>query len=192
MSSAYNQFNYPSPVSSDVCANTPVSPTQSIASSLIIGHASSTIYVCSKSNTLCEMPVRQLFSADGRLFLEYKPGHNVVFVDNQISPGPSIQQALQQTVGTRRRRLPLLKREKRGTGMPKKPNNAFIRYRCRNLQNMRQTHPNASQTELSRIIAECWHNESPELKECLQAEYRSDLCRYHSQIRLFQSLPFNP
>ncbi|KAJ2733668.1 hypothetical protein IW152_002941, partial [Coemansia sp. BCRC 34962] len=48
-------------------------------------------------------------------------------------------------------------------------------------------HPAASQTELSRIIAEYWRSEKPETKELFQAEYQAELSRYHADVKQFQA-----
>ncbi|KAJ2019425.1 Ribonuclease P protein subunit p30 [Coemansia sp. RSA 922] len=199
--SVYNQFNYPSPSSSDVCASTPTFVHESHLSSLpaatsrIAGHANSSVYTYSQqADKLNRLPVHQLFTADGRLFIEYKPGHNLVYVDNQIEAGQPLQQVLQaacsghsllQTSRTIRKRRP--KASRGAEGMPKKPYNAFIRYRCRHLQDTKQAHPAASQTELSRIIAEHWRSESPETKELFQAEYRDELSHYQASVKQFQA-----
>ncbi|KAJ1669633.1 hypothetical protein GGF44_002528 [Coemansia sp. RSA 1694] len=207
--SVYNQFNYPSPSNSDVCPNTPAFihdshlPNLPTASSQITGHANSAVYVYSsntQANALCRLPVHQLFSTDGRLFIEYKPGHNVVFIANQIEPAgqqPPLKEAIQQAaaqLGIRKQHQQQQQQKpKRSTllklGMPKRPHNAFIRYRCRHLQSTKLAHPNASQTDLSRIIAKNWRSESLEIKERLQAEYRAELSHYQDQVKRILAQP---
>ncbi|KAJ2882834.1 hypothetical protein H4R27_003174 [Coemansia aciculifera] len=201
--SVYNQFNYPSPISSDICTSTPTFTHDSHLSSLpaatshIASHANSAIYTYnSQADKLNRLPVHQLFTTDGRLFIEYKPGHNLIYVDNQIKAGQPLQQVLHaaclghsplQASRTIRKRQPKAGRGAVLAGMPKKPHNAFIRYRCRHLQDTKQAHPAASQTELSRIIAEHWRNETPETKELFQAEYRDELTHYHASVKQFQA-----
>ncbi|KAJ2837628.1 hypothetical protein FBU31_001101 [Coemansia sp. 'formosensis'] len=201
--SVFNQF-YPSPSSSDVCAsastfthdsNLTILPT---ATSHIAGHANSAVFAYrGRADTLCRIPVNQLFTADGRLFLEYQPGHNVIFIDNQIDASQTLQHALQgaclrkkplqTTGGGVRKRRPKAGRSIAVAGMPKKPHNAFIRYRCHHLEDTKLAHPEASQTELSQIIAEHWRNESSETKELFQAEYQDELRLYHVNVRQLQA-----
>ncbi|KAJ2897431.1 hypothetical protein IWW38_001724 [Coemansia aciculifera] len=197
--SVYSHFNYPSPTNSEVCSsNTPAFAHDSqspIASSRITGHINCSVYAYNNySNKLCRMPVHQLFSTDGRLFLEYKPGHNIVYVDNQIAADQPLKQAIKHALlppppppAQGMRKIQKTRRKAQKLGMPKKPHNAFIRYRCRHLHSTRQAHPSASQTELSRIIADHWKTEPQETKELLLAEYRSELSQYQEQVRRFHA-----
>ncbi|KAJ2337303.1 hypothetical protein GGH91_005107 [Coemansia sp. RSA 2671] len=197
--SVFNQFDYPSPSNSDAYANIPAFTHDSqqmilpTATSHIAGHVSSAVYTFSNTaNKLCQTPVHQLFTDEGRLFIEYKPGHNVVFVDNQIAADQTLRAArlgltLSQASGGIRKRRSKALRGVAIAGMPKKPHNAFIRYRCHYLQQTKQAHSAASQTELSRIIAEHWRNEKPETKQLFQAEYQAELSRYQAGVKEFQA-----
>ncbi|KAJ2311514.1 hypothetical protein IWW52_002690 [Coemansia sp. RSA 2704] len=161
------------------------SPTSSDSSthqfrptSQVLGKSDCAVFSYSTTNELTRQPVSQLSHADGKLYIEYLPGHNVVFLPTQIPIEKSM----------RRLRKSLQPRDpppaRKPTNVPAKPNNAFIRYRSYRLQDIKQLYPNASQIDLSRIAAEHWRTEDPEIKGYFQNQYKEELQFYHQQQKI--------
>ncbi|KAJ1662784.1 hypothetical protein IW140_004974 [Coemansia sp. RSA 1813] len=52
-----------------------------------------------------------------------------------------------------------------------KPINAFIKYRSYKIAELKRLHPEASQTEISRLAGECWKTESEDVKNQFRIQY---------------------
>ncbi|KAJ2850921.1 hypothetical protein IWW36_001547 [Coemansia brasiliensis] len=145
--------------------------------SQIQGQFNSAIYRCSSNNELSRLPVKQQYHADGKLYIEYIPGHNVLFLPTAIPIEAPIK------------KLRKSQRQKEAQAIQKpielaKPNNAFIRYRSYRLRDIKQLYPQANQTDLSRIAAEYWRTEDPKIKEFFQKQYKEALQFYHQKLKI--------
>ncbi|KAJ2765361.1 hypothetical protein IWQ56_004128, partial [Coemansia nantahalensis] len=150
----------------------PVQPT-----SQILGATGGVAFACDEHESLSRQPVRQMYGADGRLYIEYQPDTNVVFLPVSVP--------VERTV----RGVTRVPRKRRGTGRTAahewvKPHNAFIRYRSWSLEKIKQLYPNANQIDLSRIAAEHWRNEDPQVKGHFQQQYRDELETYHGRQKI--------
>ncbi|KAI9480207.1 hypothetical protein BX667DRAFT_212665 [Coemansia mojavensis] len=160
--------------SNNTLAQPPASTESFCLTSQIQGQLNSAVYSCNTNNELSRLPVSQCYCADGKLYIEYIPGHNVVFMPTALP----IETCLKQVQKTHK------KKEKPKPIELAKPTNAFIRYRSYRLQYIKQLYPQANQTDLSRIAAEYWRSEDPKIKEFFQNQYKEALHFYHQKQKI--------
>ncbi|KAJ1823180.1 hypothetical protein LPJ56_000162 [Coemansia sp. RSA 2599] len=114
-----------------------------------------------------EYSTRQLIAFDGKVFVEHIPGHNIIYAPISLKP----QHVLQST-GSRVAKLRL---------KPKKmerPKNIFFKYRSHKVKELQIMYPKLNQTVISRIAAEHWKNEKPEVKEKYKKMYQDEMVQY--------------
>lgn len=143
--------------SSSLSSSTTATPSQ------IIPQQSDPIY-CFRDTNVMDKSVRQFYAADGTSFIEHVPGHCLVFIPNNSNVNYVLREL-------RKIRQPKVRnRRKERDGSPK-PTNAFIKYRSHKIIELRKMYPDISQTEISRLSAECWHNEPSEIKKMFKKRY---------------------
>ncbi|KAJ2716890.1 hypothetical protein H4R19_000375 [Coemansia spiralis] len=150
----------------------PVQPTLQI-----LGATGGVASACDEDETLSRQPVRQMYGSDGRLYIEYQPDTNVVFLPVSLP----VDRVVRGVVRVPRRRKAAGRTAAHEWA---KPHNAFIRYRSWKLEAIKRLYPNANQIDLSRIAAEHWRNEDPQIKDRFQQQYRAELEIYHGRQKI--------
>ncbi|KAJ1896945.1 hypothetical protein LPJ66_003684 [Kickxella alabastrina] len=153
---------------------------QFTTNSCILGESEAFVYYYScKADNFVKRPVDQIYGPNGKLYIEHIPGHSII--------------TLPKTVPIQRptRRIAQKKPAKNNSnigfnGKPAKPNNVFIRYRCANSGRIKKIFPNATQTDLSRIAAEYWRNETVEGKERFYSEYNAEYSEYIKKFKQWE------
>ncbi|KAJ1643007.1 hypothetical protein LPJ64_005178 [Coemansia asiatica] len=137
-------------------------------------------YYSLKNDEFIKRPLDQLVGPNGKIYIEHVPGHNVITLPKDISL---------QRFGRRINRKTFLKLQSVETSSdkPTKPLNVFIRYRSANLKRARREFPGASQTDISRILAEQWRNEDPKIKEKFVNEFLADNYQYNIKFKEWKS-----
>ncbi|KAJ2784036.1 hypothetical protein H4R18_001349 [Coemansia javaensis] len=158
-------------------ARQPPPPAQ--PTSQILGATGGVAFAYSMNEELSRQPVGQLYSSDGKLYIEYVADTNVVF----LPVGMPVERAVRQVTRVQQQR------RRKGSGRSAahewaKPHNAFIRYRSWRLEEIKRMYPNANQVDLSRIAAEHWRNEDPRIKDHFQTEYKRELEAYHGKQKI--------
>ncbi|KAJ1957933.1 hypothetical protein GGI12_004880 [Dipsacomyces acuminosporus] len=102
----------------------------------------------------------------------YSP--SVVFAANSRLPSPSSSPSLSAATAAataNRRRKVLISR----------PPNSFILYRSDKLRELIQQHPELKQTDISKMCADNWKNETPEVKEYYRVKQQEAKARFLSE-----------
>ncbi|KAJ2359285.1 hypothetical protein IWW50_000007 [Coemansia erecta] len=146
--------------------------------SQILGQSDSAVFSYNADDELARMPVGQIRHTDGKLYIEYIPGHNVLYLPASVPierPIKRMRKAQEKREAQEARKV---------SNELAKPHNAFIRYRSFRLESIKQQFPNTSQVDLSRIAAEHWRTEDPEIKGFFQSQYKKELLFYHQQQKI--------
>ncbi|KAJ2785307.1 hypothetical protein H4R18_000631 [Coemansia javaensis] len=109
--------------------------------------------------------VRQFRGEDGSSYIEHVPGHCLVFIPNTANVS-SLLSEMRKERKPRTRAKPKAKSSK--------PTNAFIKYRNHKIEELKGQFPDISQTEISRMAAECWRAESEEHKQRFRDMYKEE------------------
>ncbi|PIA17761.1 hypothetical protein COEREDRAFT_7344 [Coemansia reversa NRRL 1564] len=150
-------------------------------SSRVVTEPSCTVYRSSQNGDQVTHTARQIIAADGKIFIEHIPGHNVIFAPvkapisltmHRHSPTPRI-------VKPRIRAAPVLSR----------PSNVFFKYRSVKQRELQEKHPRLNQTVISRMVAEHWKREPEELKRIYKDEYKEEMKKYELSKKLRKSRP---
>ncbi|KAJ1643642.1 hypothetical protein LPJ64_004594, partial [Coemansia asiatica] len=134
----------------------------------VISEPACHVYRADESAEAVEFTTRQLIAFDGKVFVEHIPGHNVIYAPISLKP----QHVLQSSAGSRVAKLRL---------KPKKverPKNIFFKYRSQKVKELQIMYPKLNQTVISRIAAEHWKNEKPEVKEKFKKMYQGEMVQY--------------
>ncbi|KAJ1823183.1 hypothetical protein LPJ56_000159 [Coemansia sp. RSA 2599] len=136
----------------------------------------SVYYYSLKTDEFVRRPLDQIVGPNGKVYIEHVPGHNVITLPKDISL---------QKFGRRIHRKTFLKLQSMETSSdkPTKPLNVFIRYRSANLKRARREFPGASQTDISRILADQWKNEDPKIKEKYVNEFLAENYQYNIKFK---------
>jgi len=68
---------------------------------------------------------------------------------------------------------------------PKRPLNAFFRYRMEHQAEVKKANPEAGLGEITKIISGMWDKEKPDRKTKLEQEFKQDLEKYKKDIEAF-------
>ncbi|KAJ2784037.1 hypothetical protein H4R18_001350 [Coemansia javaensis] len=126
-----------------------------------------------------EHTAQQIVTADGKVFVECIPGHNVVFAPLGMQPGAAVQHVGGGRVAKARTRPPA----------PARPSNVFFKYRSVKQRELQEAHPRMNQTQISRMVAEYWRRESEEVKQKFQLEYKEDMRKYELSKKMRRNRP---
>ncbi|KAJ2237136.1 hypothetical protein H4R99_003848 [Coemansia sp. RSA 1722] len=154
-----------------------LSSSQIRTGSQIMHESDAAIYYYSlKNDEFIRRPLDQIVGPNGKVYIEHVPGHNVITLPKDISL---------QRFGRRINRKTFLKLQsvEKSSDKPTKPLNVFIRYRSANLKRARREFPGASQTDISRILAEQWKNEDPKIKESFINGFLADNYQYNLRFK---------
>ncbi|KAJ2636376.1 hypothetical protein GGF40_003041 [Coemansia sp. RSA 1286] len=133
----------------------------------IISEPACHVYRADEAAEAVEFTTRQLIAYDGKVFVEHIPGHNIIYAPISLKP-----QHVVQTTGSRVAKLRL---------KPKKmerPKNIFFKYRSQKVKELQIMYPKLNQTVISRIAAEHWKNEKPEVKDRFKKLYQDEMVQY--------------
>ncbi|KAJ2768638.1 hypothetical protein IWQ56_001583 [Coemansia nantahalensis] len=118
---------------------------------------------------------QQVVLADGKVYIEHVPGHNVVFVPSNMGPAAAVAQ---HVAGSR-----VTKGRARGATLSK-PSNVFFKYRSVKQRELQEAHPRLNQTVISQMVAEHWRAEPPEVKDKFRSIYREEMRKYEQSKRV--------
>ncbi|KAJ1861047.1 hypothetical protein LPJ73_001144 [Coemansia sp. RSA 2703] len=156
----------------------PLSPPHKVhtSSQLIEESDAGIFYYSLKTDEFIKRPVDQIVGPNGKIYVEHIPNHNIITLPKDISL---------QKFGRRINRKTFLKLQsvEVAKDKPTKPLNVFIRYRSANLKRARKEHPTASQTDISRILAEQWRNEDPSVKEQYINNFLAENYQYNIKFK---------
>ncbi|KAJ2498651.1 hypothetical protein GGH96_004152 [Coemansia sp. RSA 1972] len=144
--------------------------------SQILGQSSGAVFTYNAYDELSRLPITQFRHPNGKLYIEYVPGNNVLFLPTSVP----IDRPLKRVRQAQCRKNAQDAKVKE----PVKPHNAFIQYRSYRLGEIKRLFPNASQLDLSRIAAEHWRTEDPSIKGFFQKKYKEELQFYHQQLKI--------
>ncbi|KAJ2443192.1 hypothetical protein IWW46_002645 [Coemansia sp. RSA 2440] len=147
------------------------------STSQILGQSGGAVFAYNASDELSRQPVTQFRHPNGKLYIEYIPGTNVLFLPTSVPIDRPLKR-MRQAIYRKSAQDTKVSKE------PAKPHNAFIQYRSYRLEEIKRLFPNASQLDLSRIAAEHWRTEDPVIKGVFQKRYKEELQFYHQQLKI--------
>ncbi|KAJ2790221.1 hypothetical protein H4R20_007050, partial [Coemansia guatemalensis] len=151
-------------------------------SSRVVTEPSCSVYRSTQAGDQMTHTARQIIAADGKLFIEHVPGHNVIFapVDVPISSAMHRHSSpISRVIKPRLRATPALSR----------PSNVFFKYRSVKQRELQEKHPRLNQTVISRMVAEHWKREPEELKQRYKDEYKEEMKKYELSKKLRRMRP---
>ncbi|KAJ1718160.1 hypothetical protein LPJ61_006795 [Coemansia biformis] len=154
------------------------SPASS-ASSRVVSEPTCGVYRVNEGSEAALHTAQQVVMADGRLFIEHIPGHNVVFVPRELPPSMALQRVAGSRVAKQRVRTPAQAR----------PTNVFFKYRSNKQRELQEAHPRLNQTIISQMVAEHWRREPAEVKDKYKLEYKEEMRKYELSKKLRRNRP---
>ncbi|KAJ2123160.1 hypothetical protein IW147_002853 [Coemansia sp. RSA 720] len=145
--------------------------------SQILGQSGGAVFTYNADDKLFRLPVTQFRHSNGKLYIEYVPGNNVLFLPTTVPVDKPLKRV-------RQAQFRKSAQDTKASKEPAKPHNAFIQYRSYRLEEIKRLFPNASQLDLSRIAAEHWRTEDPKIKGVFQKRYKEELQFYHQQLKI--------
>ncbi|KAJ1946694.1 hypothetical protein GGF37_001014 [Kickxella alabastrina] len=153
---------------------------QFTTNSRILGESEAFVYYYScKADNFVKRPVDQIYGPNGKLYIEHIPGHSIITLPKTVPIQKPTKRIAQKKSAKNNSNTGL-------NGKPAKPNNVFIRYRCANSSRIKKFFPNATQTDLSRIAAEYWRNETVEGKKRFYSEYNAEYSEYIKKFKQWE------
>ncbi|KAJ2716889.1 slightly ste11-like protein [Coemansia spiralis] len=148
-------------------------------SSRVALEPSCVVYMCDASGAMPRPHVaQQVVLADGKVYIEHIPGHNIIFTPSSTTPAAAAAVAAQQVSGSR-----VSKGRGRGAAMAK-PSNVFFKYRSVKQRELQEAHPRLNQTVISRMVAEHWRVEPTEVKDKFRNIYKEEMRQYELSKRV--------
>ncbi|KAJ2080531.1 hypothetical protein H4R24_003015 [Coemansia sp. RSA 988] len=151
-------------------------------SSRVVTEPSCSVYRSSQHGDQITHTARQIIAADGKLFIEHIPGHNVIFAPIEVSISSAMHRhssPISRVVKPRLRATPTLSR----------PSNVFFKYRSVKQRELQEKHPRLNQTVISRMVAEHWKREPDELKQRYKDQYKEEMKKYEISKKLRRTRP---
>ncbi|KAJ1720819.1 hypothetical protein LPJ53_004583 [Coemansia erecta] len=139
----------------------------------VISEPACQVYRADETAEAIEFTTRQLIAFDGKVFIEHLPGHNIIFAPIQLHPHHVLHPATASSSSTSRVSKLRLKSKKLN-----RPKNVFFKYRSKKVKELQEQYPKLNQTVISKLAAEHWHNETPEVKEQYRKIYQDEMAQY--------------
>ncbi|KAJ2031402.1 hypothetical protein IWW57_000733 [Coemansia sp. S610] len=147
----------------------PQQPQNTTYSSQIIQETGCHLYRYNSNGDTVEQSLHQIVGSNGKVYIEYIPGHSLVYVPSSVSPSLVINQAMANS------RLAKLKEK---TPKNARPSNVFFKYRSYKLPELTLKYPKYNQTVISQMVAEHWKVESEEVKNRFKQQYKDEMVKY--------------
>ncbi|KAJ2101729.1 hypothetical protein GGI09_001608 [Coemansia sp. S100] len=150
-------------------------PQSSTYSSQIIQESGCQIYRYNNNGDTVEQSLHQIVGSNGKVYIEYIPGHSMIYIPSSASPSLVMNHTLANS------RLNKLKEKNPKTA---RPSNVFFKYRSHKLPELTKQYPKLNQTVISKMVADAWKSESNEVKDRFKQQYDDEMIQYEIAKKL--------
>ncbi|KAJ2798873.1 hypothetical protein H4S07_005587 [Coemansia furcata] len=150
-------------------------PQSSTYSSKITQETGCHIYRYTNNGDTVDQSLHQIVGSNGKVYVEYIPGHSLVYIPSSASPTIVMGQMM---ANSRQGRL------KEKSPKNARPSNVFFKYRSHKLPELTVKYPKLNQTVISRMVADHWKAESDEVKDRFKLQYKNEMIQYEVAKKL--------
>ncbi|KAJ2811875.1 hypothetical protein FBU31_007693, partial [Coemansia sp. 'formosensis'] len=150
-------------------------PQSSTYSSKITQETGCHIYRYTNNGDTVDQSLHQIVGSNGKVYVEYIPGHSLVYIPSSASPTIVMGQMMGNS---RQGRL------KEKSPKNARPSNVFFKYRSHKLPELTLKYPKLNQTVISRMVADHWKAETDEVKDRFKKQYKNEMIQYEVAKKL--------
>ncbi|KAJ1801080.1 hypothetical protein LPJ59_000578 [Coemansia sp. RSA 2399] len=142
----------------------------------VYGEHSSYIYCQDDAGFLRRKPVSQVIGVNNKIFIEYVPGTNVIFMPKEVALSGPVEKIVKVKRGAavvRKLRFPHIRR----------PATAYLRYRADNYAKIKIQFPDMPAEAMERALSINWREENPDIREWYIGEFNQAMINYKLKIK---------
>ncbi|KAJ2908933.1 hypothetical protein GGI21_002389, partial [Coemansia aciculifera] len=155
--------------------------SNSAYSSQVILETGCHIYRYNSSGDTVEQSLHQIMGSNGKVYIEYIPGHSLIYIPSSVSPSLVMSHTMSNA---RQSKLKQKQPQQQQPVKAMRPSNVFFKYRSYKLPELQMQHPKLNQTIISRMVAEHWKTESEEVKNRFKKQYKEEMVKYEVAKKL--------
>ncbi|KAJ2554374.1 hypothetical protein EV175_002607 [Coemansia sp. RSA 1933] len=159
-------------------------PEPLIPLSEVYGENNSYIYSQDDAGFLRRKPVSQVIGINNKIFIEYVPGTNVIFMPKDVVLSGSVEKIVRVKRGpavVRKMRFPHIRR----------PATAYLRYRADHYAQIKLQFPAMPAEAMERVLSINWRKESSDIRDKYIGEFNQAMINYKLKIKEAEAFEVN-